>query len=242
MNSRIQNQLTMAGTCLTVSNKPEFKPVWTGQAPADFETDIAKIATDYAAVGVKAAQAETAAGGGGDVKAAAETVLEDAAFLLTRALANHFKKTGDLDRYAKVNFTKSAIKKLRAQQLVAQTTAIRDVGTGAVAETDAANRGVTPANVAALTAAIDAYSFVMNKPRGDVVSLSTLLKEVETDTAALLDDLSDVDDLVPQFGGTDAGAMFVAAWKQARIIVDSGGHGGGTPPPPAPPATSAKPV
>ena len=48
-----------------------------------------------------------------------------------------------------------------------------------------------------------------------------------------------IDDLVVQFDGTPAGRTFIAAWKQARMIVD-GGHGpgeedapggGGTPPP-----------
>jgi hypothetical protein len=37
--------------------------------------------------------------------------------------------------------------------------------------------------------------------------------------------VNDLDDLVLQFGGTDAGQRFNEAWKGARIIVDSGsGH------------------
>jgi hypothetical protein len=63
---------------------------------------------------------------------------------------------------------------------------------------------------------------------------------VETDTAALVQLATDMDDLTLQFDGTDAGKRFIEAWKRARIIVDTGGgHGnGGTPPtPPTPPAT-----
>ena len=52
---------------------------------------------------------------------------------------------------------------------------------------------------------------------------STLLKEVDTDTADLLEQVADMDDLVLQFDGTDAGKRFIEAWKRARIIVDSGG-------------------
>ena len=63
----------------------------------------------------------------------AESTLEDAAYVLARALASHFKKTGDLDRRGKVDRTKSEIVKLRMQDLVTQTTAIRDLGTVAVA-------------------------------------------------------------------------------------------------------------
>ena len=62
---------------------------------------------------------------------------------------------------------------------------------------------------------------------------SALLKEVETDVAALLDKVHDMDDLVVQFDGGDAGNRFKEAWKRARIIVDAGG-GSATPPTPPP--------
>ena len=45
----------------------------------------------------------------------------------------------------------------------------------------------------------------------------------------------DMDDLVLQFDGTDAGKRFIEAWKRARIIVDSGGGHSGTPPAPPKP-------
>jgi hypothetical protein len=57
-----------------------------------------------------------------------------------------------------------------------------------------------------------------------------LLREVETDTAALVQLATDMDDLALQFDGTDAGKRFIEAWKRARIIVDPGGGHGGTPP------------
>ena len=56
----------------------------------------------------------------------------------------------------------------------------------------------------------------MSTPRGQIVNRSALLKAVETDVAALLEKVSDMDDLVVQF--------------------DTGGGQGGTPPtPPTPP-------
>jgi hypothetical protein len=52
---------------------------------------------------------------------------------------------------------------------------------------------------------------------------------------------TDMDDLVLQFDGTDAGKRFIEAWKRARIIVDtSGGHSGTPPTPPTPPSTPGK--
>lgn len=234
MNSRLQNQLTMIGSCITLANSTEHKSVWFEKDPADFGTDLVAIQTDYGTITAKAAQADAAAGGAADAKAVAETALEDAAYVLARALAVHFKKSGNLTDRAKVDLSKSEIMKLRTQELVNKTIAIRDLGTAAVSQTDAAKRGVTAARVAALTAAITAFSNVMNSPRGEIVNRSALLREIETDIAALLDRVNDLDDLVLQFDGTDAGQRFNEAWKGARIIVDSG-SGHSTPAPaPAP--------
>lgn len=225
MNSRLQNQLTMVGTCITNANSADHKPVWLGKDPADFGTDLVALQTDYGTLTAKAALADAAAGGAADAKAVAETTLEDIAYVVARALAVHFKKTGNLTDRAKVDVSKSDIVKLRTQELVNKTIAIRDLATAAVSEPNADKRGVTAARVAALTAAITAFSSVMNAPRGDIVNRSALLREIETDIAALLDKLNDLDDLVLQFDGTEAGQRFTGAWKGARIIVDSGsGH------------------
>jgi hypothetical protein len=239
MNSRLQNQLTMVGACITVANSAEHKPVWDGEDPADFGTDLTALQTDYGSITAKAAQADAAAGGAADAKAVAESTLEDSAHLLARALAVHFKKAGNLTDRAKVDVSKSEIVKLRTQELVNKATVIRDLGTAAVSQPDAAKRGVTAARVAALTAAITAFSNVMNSPRGEIVNRSALLREIETDIAALLDKVNDLDDLVLQFDGTDEGRRFNEAWKGARVIVDSGsGH---STPPPAPPTPTPAP-
>ena len=243
MNIRLTNQINMVGACITVANGKEYKLVWTGNDPADFTTDLARIQTGYAAVIQKAALADGASGGAGDAKSQAETALEDAAYILARALANHFKKTGNLDKLAQVDVTKSEIVQLRQQDLLDKTTAIRDLASATATEPNAAGRGVTPARIATLTTAINGFTSVMNNPRGQIVNRSTLLKEMETDTAKLLEQVADMDDLVLQFDGTDAGKRFIEAWKRARIIVDNGGghSSGGTPPtPPTPPATPGK--
>jgi hypothetical protein len=238
MNIRLTNQINMVGACLTTANTPENKAVWNGNAPLDFTSDIATLATGYASVTAKAALANGASGGAGDVKAQAEATLEDAAFILARALANHFKKTNNLDKLAQVDVTKSKIVQLRQQDLLDKTIAIRDLAIATVGEPNAAGRGVTPARISALDNAINAFTAVMNLPRGEIVNRRTLLKEVDTDTADLLEQVADMDDLVQQFDGTDAGKRFIEAWKRARIIVDTGGgHSNGDTPTPTPPAT-----
>jgi len=55
----------------------------------------------------------------------------------------------------------------------------------------------------------------MSTPRGQIVNRSALLREVETDVAALVESVSDMDDLAVQFDGTEAGRRFVEAWTRA---------------------------
>ena len=121
-----------------------------------------------------------------------------------------------------------------------QSTAIRDLGTAAVSELGADKRGVTAARVAELTAGITSFSNVVSTPRGQIVNRSALLKEVETDVAALLEKVSDMDDLVMQFDGGEPGKRFIEAWKRARIIVDTGGGQGSGGTAPTPPPSPAK--
>ena len=70
---------------------------------------------------------------------------------------------------------------------------------------------------------------------GKIVNRSTLLKEVETDIAALLENGSDMDEIVLQFDDTDLDRRFTEARKHARMIVDVGGaQGNGEKPAPTP--------
>jgi hypothetical protein len=230
----------MVGSSITLAQSSDYKSTWDGQDPADFGTDLAVLTGKFGTISSKHAEALAATGGGADAKASAEAALESGAFTLTRALAVHFKKSGDLDRRGKVDFTKTDLIKLRDRDLIDQATAIRDLATAALSEAGAAGRGVTAARIAILSASIAAFTELLNHPRGQIVNRSTLLKEVETDTAALLEDLRDLDDLVLQFEGTESGPRFIQAWKKARIIIDAG-HGPGEEEAPdsLPPAPSA---
>jgi hypothetical protein len=212
----------MIGTCLTVADLPENKAVWQGHDPADFETDIATLGTDYGAAATLAAQLATASTGPADQKDIAETVLEQLTFKLCRALANHFKKTGNLTDRAKVAVRIGAIQKLRDQALVDFATAVRVLATTASTDPDASNRGITAAKIAALTAAIGNFDTLKNAPRGNIVNRASLRRELETHVAALIEAVTDLDDLAIQFDEDAAGRHFITAWKNARIIIDAG--------------------
>ena len=209
MTNRITNQLNMVGACIHVAENKDNKDVWTGHEPAEFEAGFGQIKTDYGKVTAIAASATGATGGVRDAKVDAETALEDSAFMVARALNVHFKKTGDVERRGKVNCHKTDIVQLTGQPLVAKAVEIRDIAAAAQSEQGAAGRGLTADRISALNAAIDKYQNVMNKPRGQIVNRSTLLKEIETSAADLVEQLHDLDDLILQFGGTDAGKQFI---------------------------------
>lgn len=223
MDSKTQNYLSMVGTCVATAQNPAHRPVWDGQHPADFGDDLVLLNAQHLAIVEKAAQWDAATGGAASAKASAEATLENAAYILARACYNHFKKAGDLTSAAKVDYTRTEIGKLRAQELLTQTTAIRTLAQHAAADALSIRRGVTPGRIGALTAALTAYTALMNTPRGQIVNRSAIGQEIETGTGTLLDLLRDLDDLAIQFDSTPAGLLFIEAWKRARIIVHSGG-------------------
>ncbi len=221
MKLRLENQLRMVGACLDVAYRSEYQPTWNGKPPLDFGVEMLQLKNAYLAVTAKAVQADAATGSVAEAKALAESSLEDATFVLTRALALHFRRTGDLSRHGTVDMTRTEIGDLRAQELVNRASAIRDFGSAASGEPGAEGRGVTPARVLELTAAIDRFSGLMNAPRSQIVNRGTILKDLESDLAALLNKVADLDDFVVQFEVAEGGWAFVEAWRRARIIVDT---------------------
>ena len=242
MKIRAQNQLKMVGACVSIAQQTEYKPVWIDQEPLAFGLEIAGIETDHEAATAKGALAEVATGGSGDAKASAEARLEMATFVVARALAFHFKRTGDVDRLGKVKLTRSSIIQLRNIDLINRAVAIRDLAQSALNEPEAANRGISAARVAGLSDAIGRFADAMDNARGQVANRGALLKGTDADAADLSERVRDLDDMVLQFVDTELGARFYEAWKRARIIVDTRGgvsRGGTEPtatrlPPPTP--------
>ena len=235
MNDILTNQLNMIGTCLNTANSPEQTPVWDGQPPTDFGPDLLHLETGYAQARAVALLAGSASTGVADAKDSAETELENIAFQMARALAGHYKKTGNLTDRAKVNIRLSGLQKLRDQALLTRSKEIRDLANAAEGEAGAHARGITTARITLLSNAIAAYEGLLNSPRSTIVDRSMHRRDLTTRVAGLLEEIRDLDDLVQQFDTTEAGRRLISAWKQARNIVDAGHGPGETPAPPAPP-------
>src|SRR4030095_1335871 len=166
MNDILSNRIAMFGACITVAKDPQHRPVWDNVSPLDYGTDLTAFETAYTAATSIASQAGELDGGNADAKDAAETDLEDKAFGVARALALHFKKEGDLVNRAKVDVTRSAIKRLRDELLLNKTTEIRDVATGAASHANAAAGGITAAKITELTAAITTFAQIAQFSEG----------------------------------------------------------------------------
>ena len=236
MTDTLTNQTNMIDTAIKLAKSATHRPVWENQAPLAFGIDLTALEAALADALELATAAYSATSGTTDQKAVAEDALEDLAYAVARALANHFKKTGDLEKRAKVNVRKSAIVRLRDTALTTRCTEIRDLAQAAVGTPGAADRGITAPRVTALTAAITEFERLRNSPRSAVADRSAMRRELKTVVAGLMQDIADLDDLILQFPDSTATRTFIAAWKQARIIVDAG-HGPGEEEPPANPPT-----
>ena len=225
MHQKLTNRLNMVRACLNVAESPEYKSVWTSGPPVDFRTEIEQVAAQFEAVTTKGGLADAATGGGSDAKAAARLELENSTLVLARALALHFLRTGDLDRRGKVDLTRSGIQSQRAQGLANQATVIRDLANAVVAEPGAENRGISAQLVEEHEAAIARFSIAAGTPRGQIAKRSALLREVRSGVEAIVNRLHALDDLILQYGRAAIGRSFIAAWRAARVIVDSGGSG-----------------
>jgi hypothetical protein len=235
MNDPLQNKFNMVGTCLTFADGEDNLPIWQNKDPLDLTDDMATLHTLHADAAATAADLAGATTGVAAGKDAFETVLEDRAFLLTRATFNHCRKTGDATTAGKVNYTKSAIQRLRDQDLLATTRNIRDAAQAKSTEPNAAKRGITTAAITGVNDAINDYAPLVNAPRSTTVSRAALLRELTTQVAACVDHIRSMDDLVIQLTGEGA-PEFIAGWKQARQVVDAG-HGPGEDETPTPTGT-----
>ena len=194
--------------------------------------------------------ADTDNSGETDAKAAAEDAMEKLTLQLAAALLNHFKKTGNTSDLAKVTFPKRALVRLRDHILITKCTEIRDLAIQARDESGALGRGVTQAKITALTDAIALFDDLQRKPRTSIGGSATKRRELVTGVADLVEQLSDLDDLVAQLEPTapnapsvtgrspEAVAAFIADWKRQRKVIDAG-HGPSEedqpPTPPTPP-------
>jgi hypothetical protein len=225
----------MVGACINVAQSTDHNSVWHGREPVGFETEFSQLLTEYGDITARAAGVVAHKVGSTEAKAAAETALADAAYLLARALTVHFTQSGDVERRSEVDFTRKQFTEVRSRDLLDRANAIRSLAAATLGEPNAEGVGISDERLAALTTAIAEYSRLIDLPRGQMANRNTQRKGIEEDTLGLVERTHRLDDLILQFDGTPEGRQFIEAWRRARVIVDAGtGHGAGGIPAAAP--------
>jgi hypothetical protein len=141
--------------------------------------------------------------------------------------------SGDLTQAAKYDLPLSSWRAMRNEALI-QRVRLLEADATALASgpnlAEANNYGITPATIAQLSREADDYAACIVDPQTSIAQrteLTASLPVLSRAAAALFDQ---VEDLLPQFSNTPAGAIFVGDYRACTQIIDRG-HGP-TPPPP----------
>jgi hypothetical protein len=162
-----------------------------------------------------AARAQTDYTPRGQAKDALREALADAAVPVAQALAAWADEHDDLTLEAEMDLTRTDFTRAREQDALDRA-ALVHAAASARAE-DLADFGVTPADLAALDAALDAFAAALSEPRHAIIervaqteAIARLFAEIDRILTGRLDRI------VARFEGTP----FHAEYRAARCIVD----------------------
>jgi hypothetical protein len=215
------------------------KSIWEGKPPAIFGTKAAAAvaATEELAEFCRRQGIMITAGGDKDRE---ETELENAAFVMARALVSFYTDRGEGAEASKFDFPISYWQRSRDMELLGRAETVRAAVAGLAAgslATEAEAYGLTAAAVTALKKEWDDYDALVTKPRQVAGDRKVLTEQLRNRFNGVEAKFESLDDLVGQFGTTVEGKEFVAAYRTARMIVDRPGGSNGaekTPPPQTP--------
>lgn len=222
--------------------KQEHLAIWLNQEPEAFTTLEAQFETGAGALGAFGEEQSRSTTGVTAGQNLAELALEDAATPLGRALRLCFLASGRLDQAALWDLSLTKWRQLQEQELLnkakALHAAILPLTTGS--PPPGKPYGLSAAKAQALKDLIDDYDAVIGQPGAARGSRKAKTSDLRPRTRVVDGVLDGMDDLIVQFGTTEAGRLFVQGYFNARRIggQSSGGAGpapgGTTPPPPNP--------
>lgn len=224
MNDRYRSRLAMFKASLAVLNLPEYKPLWQRQPPLIFTTKVVATEGLVAALEAAAQAQSTDITGGAADKAQEERELEDVCILYGGTAAMWYRDHGDATNAAKIDLTPSGWRKLAEQELIGQSRVLRDLlqaivdsGTG-----EADDWGLTAEAVASITKESDEFAAAITDPQTARAKRKAQTAALRPQFAAINDALSDLDSLILHFSGAPAGDSLIAAYQNARNIIDRG--------------------
>ncbi|HEY5894390.1 MAG TPA: hypothetical protein VIT91_14290 [Chthoniobacterales bacterium] len=239
MNNEFVNRLGSFTTALATLHLEEHLPVWQNQPPIVFTEKVTDAATAVETLQEVQKDQEAGITGSAEQKEREKAELERAAHVLGQALAIYFRDRQDETQAAGFDLTASDWLRLRDLQLLAKSKLVVDAAetlANGPAAADAAKYGITPATVTALVKERNEYDKMVNAP-GVAISVRKALTNGFRPAFSIVEEkFKDLDKLILQFGGSEAGRGLVAAWKNARMQKGPG-SGNGQPAPAPVPAT-----
>lgn len=244
MRDEFTNRLGMFDTTLANLNKPANKAVWFQQPPVVFTAKVADATAAVEALRDFCRKQETAITGAAQDKLREEKEAVEVAHTLGRALVTWFRDQADETNAAKVDLSESGWRRLRDQILVDTGRLVRELAQGVVAGPKAAEAdtyGINAAAVASLNKEVEEYAAVVSAPQTGIADRKRLTEQMRERFNAVEVKFGALDDMILQFGSTEAGRALVASHKAARIVRDLGAGPSPTPPPTPPPAPPTPP-
>jgi hypothetical protein len=233
------NRLGAFKTTLSTLNSAENKPVWFQKDPLVFTTKVDQAASAVAEL-EKFCQAQGTVNTGAAAQKAKEAAeAEAAAFQMACALVEWFNDQNDKTSAGKMDLSRSELHALRDEALRNQLQTTLDLAQGVVSgpqAADAAKYGITVAKVQALGKEIQEFVDVLAAPQAGIADRKALTGAMRDRFNAVAAKFSSLDNLILQFGGSDAGRKLIAAYQAARIVRDLGAGPSPKQPPTPPPA------
>ena len=240
MKDTLTSKLGSFQATLLVADQNENKPLWQDLPPLAFTEELAKARQAVTTLASTGAQQSAGIGGSTDGLRELRVKFEAALHPLARATFRCLKSLARDEEAGRADVTPSDLHNARAVALAGLGETVLNLaeplsqpaapGQPAPGE----KFGLSPAKVGVVDDLWSRYSTAVGAPAGARARRKALTDVLPSKFAAVEEQFAQLDDLVIQFRGSDAGDRFVDAWFNARRVVDTGRRANKPSPAPAP--------
>jgi hypothetical protein len=234
MNNYYLNRLNMGRKVYACLDSLDHSPLWKGKPPLALEKAIDEGRVLLAGLEKLAQNQGLDTTGNAADKAREEKELEDASHELGRLVVCCCRAAGDEAGAATYDLPISGWRRMRDENLLQTSRALEAKAAELAASPKGAEFGITPAAVAALKKEADDYAALIVAPDDAISGKAALTKKVRPAFLAFETQLQTIDDLILPLRSTEAGALLVAKYQEARTINDRGRRPGKEEPAPVP--------
>ena len=228
MKDTLTSKLGSFQASLLVADQNENKPLWQNREPLAFAEGLAVARLAVTGLASTGAEQSASITGSTDGLRDLRVKFEAALHPLTRATFRCLKSLARDEDAGKSDLTPSDLHNARAGILAGIGETVLDLAEP-LAQPAAPGQpapgekfGVTAAKFGVVDDLWSRYSTAVGAPTGARAKRKALTDVLPSKFATVEEQFAQLDDLIIQFRGTEAGDRFVAAWFNARRVVDTG--------------------